>query len=481
MKILLVQSPYLKAFGPYDKVGPISFPMGLGYIAAYLEENGFPVSLIDPENERIDFEILKTRIQKESPDIVGITCVTTTFSNCLRIAQIVKEVSKATVIVGGIHASALPESILKNFPEFDIAVIGEGEKTMLELCQHWKTNGKGNNLENINGIAFRKEEKIIRTSPRAWTMDIDSLPFPARHLVNMDGYRIQPHMDVGRKTATMVTSRGCPFSCTFCSAHINMGRGYRPHSPQRVIAELEHLKERYGIGHIYFHDDTITVQKKRIEEICHRMIEKKLNMSWVCLGRVNSITDEMVLLMQKAGCHGIGFGVESGEDRILKNIKKGTTTDQCRRAFKSCKKIGLKTYATFMFGNPGEDKKSIEKTIDFALELDPDIAMFYILTPFPGSEIYETYNESLFSSSTNYDDYQILVSDKPLALQSYEFTQEELKHYISLANRRFYFRPKFLLRQALKQRSWLQWKASYHGMTGVVRQIIGTNKKMAKV
>lgn len=475
MKTILIQSPYLKAFGPYDKVAPISFPMGLGYIAAYLIEHGFPVQIMDPENERIGFDIIRDRIQKEAPDIVGITCVTPTFSNALRIAKIVKEVSSATVILGGVHAAALPETILKGYPEFDIILIGEGEDTMLELCQHW--NNKERDIGNIKGIAFRQNGSIIKTPPREWIKDIDKLPFPARHLVNMDRYRIQPHMDVGKKTATMVTSRGCPFHCIFCSAHISMGRGYRPHSPEYVIRELEHLKSRYGIEHIYFHDDTMTVNQARMKAICNLMIEKKLNMTWICLGRVDNVTEELAVLMKKAGCYGIGFGVESGDERILRNIKKGINLEQCRRAFRACKKAKIKTYATFLFGNPEETKQSIEKTINFAIELDPMYAMFYVLTPFPGSEVFNIYNENLFSASTNYDDYNILASDTPLALKSYEVSPEDLKHYISVANRRFYFRPKYILRQILNQRSWRQWKASFDGMTGVLRQIVKTKAK----
>jgi len=472
MKVTLIQSPYLKAFGSYDKVGPISFPMGIGYIASYLIKHGFSVSIIDPENERLDFAGLRKRIREESPDLLGISCVTPTFSNASKIAKITKEETSALVVLGGVHASSLPEATLENCPEFDLIVIGEGEKTMLELCQNIKANSK--EFDTVKGVAFRENGKIIKTSPREWIRDVDSLPFPARHLVNMNGYRIQPHMGIGKKTATMITSRGCPYSCIFCSAHISMGRGYRPHSTKYIISEIGHLQQKYGIQHIYFHDDTFTVQKNRVVEICNLLLEKKMGISWICMARADTISEDLIILMKKAGCYGVGFGVESGDERILKNIKKGTTLKQCREAFKHCKKAGLKTYGTFMFGNPGEDHKSVEKTIQFAIELNPDIAMFYVLTPFPGSEIFNSYEGKLFKASADFDSYNILLSNTPHALCSYQFTSKELKHYISLANRRFYFRFNYLIRQLIRQKSFGELKASMHGLYGLVRQIVQT-------
>lgn len=478
MKVLLIHSPYMKAFGPYDKVGPISFPMGLGYIAAVLLEEGFKVSLLDPENERIGFEGIRKRIREEAPDIVGISCVTPTFSNAQKVAKIVKEEIRCLIVLGGVHASALPEQTLGNYPEFDIVVIGEGEYTMRELCEAIQSDRK--ELDNIKGIAFRKNGRVIKTPPREWISDLDGLPFPARHLVNMEGYKIQPHMNIGKKTATMITSRGCPFNCIFCSAHINMGRGYRPHSPKRVIAEIEHLKQNYGIQHIYFHDDTITVQKDRVAEICNLLLAKKIGISWICMARVNSLSEDLAALMKKAGCYGIGFGVESGDETVLKNIKKGITLEQCRAAYRYCKKFGIRTYATLMFGNPGETKESAEKTIKFAIELDPDIAMFYVLTPFPGSEVFNMYNKKLFQASEDFDSYNILVSDNSHALCSYEFGQDELKYYVSKADKEFYLRPGYLLRRLFLQRSWREMKANIEGFWGMVTQIIKTRQKVVE-
>ena len=199
------------------------------------------------------------------------------------------------------------------------------------------------------------------------------------------------------------------------------------------------------------------------------------------MARVDSLTQDLVFLMKKAGCYGIGFGVESGNERILKNIKKGTTLQQCRNAYKYCKKAGLKTYATFMFGNPGEDRNSIEETINFAIELDPDIAIFYVLTPFPGSEVFDIYNGKLFNVSSNFDNYNIMITDAPHALCSYEFSQEELKKYISLANRRFYFRFTYLLRQFIRQKSWRQVRANIEGFLGMLKQTLLARRKASMV
>lgn len=461
MKIQLINTPYLETYGSLKKIAPVYFPLGLGYIAAVLRENGFKkIDLFDPEAEKADWQQIEGRLKKFSADIIGISCVTATYSIAQKIAKLAKRINSSTLIVmGGIHVSALPRESLLETPEIDLVVVGEGEYTMLDICRKEKT------FFTIPGIFYRSGSKIIGTKPRLFIDDLDQIPNPARDLVNLENYQPPSHMNVGRKSVTLISSRGCPGTCTFCASRIVAGRKFRVHSPEYVVGEIEHLRNNYGFNHFIFEDDAFTIDRERVVRICRLLLKRKNKIIWSCFGRVNFIDTNLLKIMKGAGCYLIGFGVESGDEKILRNIKKGISLSDCRKVFKLSRRIGLKTQGFFMIGNPGETVESIKKTIKLAIELDPDFAFFSPLVPYPGTEIYQEHRRLGLSPSGEWSNYSAFGDN--LALKNKNFPPETISCYCSLANKKFYLRPEYLWRRIKGVSSLAELEASLYGAIGI--------------
>lgn len=460
MKIQLINVPYLTTYGHLKRIAPVYFPLGIGYIVSILRENGFyEIDLFDPEAEKANWEEIKKRIESFGAEVIGLSCVTASYPLAKKIAKLVKSVNKEIFIVmGGAHASAIPEETLKDCPQVDLVVIGEGEYTFLEICQRLERKER---LGDIAGIAFRRNGKVLCSPSRKFIVDFDKIPFPSRYLVNLKNYRIPSHMNIGKRGVTLISSRGCPARCTFCASHVVAGRKFRAYSPNYVVREIDYLQGKYGFKYFIFEDDAFTIDKERVKEICRRLIKRKKKIIWSCFGRVTTVDREVLRLMRKSGCYLIGFGVESGDQTILKNIKKGITKKQCRRAFKLSKKMGLKTQGFFIIGNPGETEKTIEKTINFAIELNPSLAFFSPLVPYPGTEIYNRLCGIHFSPSENWSNYAAFGDN--LALKLHNISPQKLRYYCSLANRRFYLRPEYILKRIKKLSSLTELKASLIG------------------
>jgi len=474
MKVSLIKAPYLSIYEGINDVAPNSAPLGLAYMTAVLREAGHEGLLWDPENQDMTYEDVRRRLSEERPRIVGISCATAGFQNALRIARIAKEVGGSIVVLGGIHASSLPVETLEQYPEIDITVYGEGENTMMELVTAYEESGSPN-LSKIRGIAYRECDGIIgKNPPRPFIHDLDVLPLPARDLLPMEKYNIPKHLAIGGRSATMITSRGCPHECIFCGMQLTLGRPYRSHSAERVAMEMETLVRDYGVKYIAFWDDTFTINRKRVVEVCNTLIERKIKVKWFALCRVDNVDLELLKLMKKAGCAAVSYGCESGDPEILKAIKKKQTVEEIRAAIKATKQAGIKCLASFMFGNPGETKETIERTIDFAVELSPDIAFFFVLTPFPGTEVYNRYQGLLFDVSPNWEDYKYVLTGGNLALKSEAFTREELIAYVHTAWRRFYLRPGYIWQQITRLRSFGEASMMLRGGLGLVRQTVLT-------
>ena len=359
-------------------------PLGIFYIAAVLEKDGLNVKIFDGINYSDFFRDIKAF----NPDVIGFTIMTSTFAKVKEAIKLTKKENKAFIVIGGIHVTVLPEESLKML-NADCAVIGEGEYTTLELCQHLRDR---KNWKKINGIAYEKNGRIIRTKPRELIENLDEIPFPARHLADFNKYLFPPGMIRGQwfdRATTVMTSRGCPYHCIFCSSHLLFGRTVRRRSVDNVIAELKYLVENYHVDGIWFIDDTFTVDYRWVMQFCDRLKKENLNIKWGCQARVNTVTEEVLTAMKNAGCIQLDFGVESGSERVLKALKKGTTPDLIRNAFKITRKVGLKTLATFMIGNPEETREDLEKTLALAKEIKPDFVSFFHTTPFPGTELME--------------------------------------------------------------------------------------------
>lgn len=473
MKICLINTPYKYIYGPIKTGIGCYFPIGLGYIASALLKKGHEVVIFDPEAENLNYEGIRSFLKKNSPDIVGISCATPNFKNASDIAKMIKKELKIHIVLGGVHASALPSQILKNHPEFDIIVIGEGELSFSEICDYYEKKIKS--LESIDGIAYKEGKAVKLTKLRKLIEPVDVLPFPARHLVDLAKYKLSVHVDLGKKSATILTSRGCPYQCTYCASYLTMGEKFRSHNTKYVIQEIEHLTKSYSIEHIVIQDDTFTINKKRVEKICRDLIDKKMNIDWYCFARVDTVTKEMLSLMKQSGCYSVGYGIESADETVLKNIKKGITLEQCREALKISNDLGFRTLAFFMFGNPGETKESIEKTISFAKELKPDLAFFNSLIPYPGTEVYDTHYKSKFEGSEKWEDFVAIGVNPVVELEN--LSPKDIQKYIYKANIQFYFRPLHILHLASHLRSLSELKVYTNGVYSLLKQCFSWKRK----
>lgn len=473
VKVVLVNAPYIDLYGPIKMASGQYFPLGLGYIAAVLRKAGHRVQLLDPEVQQLDQTDLRKALSKEGPDAVGITCATPNFAHAVDIAKLVKQETDAITIIGGVHASALPEAVLQSYPQVDIAVVGEGENTMLELLDTLSVRGS---LSEVKGIVYRDGPEIHWNKRRPWIKDLDSLPFPARDLVDINLYRPHSHNVRRKPCITMLTSRGCPFGCNFCASHLSLGRGFRAHSPEYVIEEIEYLVKEYGAQQLLITDDTFTVDKSRVVKICNGIIRKAIKVEWFCFARVDLVDRELLSLMKRAGCFSIGYGVESGDQRILENLSKGIDLVKCKEIFQISNELGFKTQAFFILGSVGETQETIKKTIRFSLELDPVLAFFNILVPYPGTKVFNEFCDA--DQIDNWEDF-VAVGINP-AIELGSLTRRELRKAIYEANRRFYLRPGQLLKMLSGIRSTYELSQYLRGGIGLLRQMRRWHKNSSR-
>ena len=361
-------------------------PLGLLYIGAALEKENFEVLIFDPL-PNADQDIQK--IIDFQPDIVGISLLTTYLNRAKHIISMLKQNLKSCFfVIGGIHSTVLPEESL-DFLGADCAVIGEGESTMKDLCLRLKER---RTFEDVKGLAYREKGQIIKTEPRQPIKDLDELLFPARHLIDFEKYIFPPGVLRGywsQRCTSLMTSRGCPFQCIWCGTQAIFGQKVRRRSIENVIKEIELLQKDFRIDTIWFIDDTFTLDRKWVLGLCERMIEKGISLKWGCQAHVTTIDEEMVSRMKKAGLVQLDFGVESGSERVLKALKKGSSEEAIKKAFRITKNLGIRRVATFMFGNPEEEEEDVKKTFKLAREIKPDFASSFFLTPFPGTKLME--------------------------------------------------------------------------------------------
>ncbi len=366
-------------------------PMGLLYLAAVLRKQGHSVRIIDAEVQGFDNPTLARRIVADSPDVVGLTGTTAQAKRCFAVARMVKDaMPQAFVVLGGAHASALPEESLREGTALDAVVFGEGEVTALELMHRLEG---GESLEGLPGTAYRRNGEVVKNPPRALIKNLDELPFPAWDLIPMHEYVASTWFPTKVKQyVNIFTSRGCPYECTFCGAKTTWTRKFRARSAANVIAEIVEAKGKLGIPNFFFSDDLFTVQRKRVVEVCEKLLEHKLNITWTCLSRVNTVDLELLKLMKAAGCYLITFGIESGSQQVLDNLKKGTTVEQAIKAVEMTRQAGIKVFGSIMVGSPGETKETVEATIKLVKKLKLDEVGIGVTTAYPGTDLYDTYS-----------------------------------------------------------------------------------------
>jgi len=411
-KIALVNPPILQ--GVYHH--QLYLPIGLAYLAAVLEKDKHEITVIDCPASNIDHEKLKTTLASFDPDIVGITAMTPTIQSTLLSARAAKKACPETkVVVGGPHPTFMDKEILNEESTVDVIVRGEGEQTFSELAQR---NFDPRSLQGIDGITFRDGEQTVQTPNRKYIQDLDQLPYPAYKYFPLEKYRI-----FGKLFLPIITSRGCPFQCSFCTSSRVFGKQFRARSPKNIVDELEMLKDVYKANAFTFYDDTLTLEKNRIFEICDLIKKRKIAIPWDCQTRVDQVSEEVLKKMRETNCQQIFFGVESGCQEILTAISKKTLVEQNEKAIKWAKKAGLFVAISIMAGYPGETSDSLKKTLEFVRKTKPDDVYLCVATPYPGTELRCLVEDMGLKMSNDWGKYDTLtlVFENPL------LTAEEIK------------------------------------------------------
>ncbi len=417
-------------------------PLGICYISSYLKSKKIKSEVLDANALNLSIQDILETVESKQPKIIGLTGTTPLILRIYKLASKIKEsFPDIKIVVGGPHVSVLPERTLKECSSIDMIVRGEGEITSYELVTAIKNQSP---FDGIDGLAYRKNEKVLLTSPQTRILNLDSLPFPDRSDLPIKKYMPSIKWFNRAPFATVMTSRGCPNDCVFCASKLILGRAVRFRSPQNVLKEIRELKNKYGIKEVMFYDDTFTLNKERIYELCDLFVKSNINITWGCLSRVDRIDEDLLSKMKEAGCHIMSYGVESGSERMLGIIRKNVKLDQIEKAIKTTKDVGIKTSASFVFGVPGETKESIEKTINFALKIDPLFAQFYRVVPFPGTDLYNVYLEKNGDKEIDWQSFLEIGNAKNI-IELKNINEEEFGKLLKESYRKFYWRPKKII------------------------------------
>ncbi|PIP21490.1 MAG: hypothetical protein COX39_02765 [Candidatus Nealsonbacteria bacterium CG23_combo_of_CG06-09_8_20_14_all_40_13] len=437
MKILLINPGPNK---PIFSSSAVFLPLGLAYIAAVCQKASHQVKILDQTVKNYSDREFKNLIKKQRAQIIGFTATTPAIKKVYHLTQLIKKISPAKIIAGGPHVTALPEEALSE--GIDLVVRGEGEETILDLLSNLERPDK------VLGLSYKLKNKFFHNPDRPLIKNLDDLPRPARQLFpSLSYYKGQPVLGNKLPLGTILTSRGCPFDCLFCYKAI-FGRRYRFRSVSNILAEWEELIKKYQAKEMAIVDDSFSANPFQVIHLCDELIKRKLVIPWSCpIGiRVDTITEELILRMKKAGCYRVALGIESGSERMLKIIGKKINLNQVREAVKICQKVGIQTMGFFVLGNPGETEKSLEETINLAQNLNLDFAQFTVATPFPGTRLYQMVKNKLLIS--NWDEYgayegRVYFETRQMSAQILRAKQKE-------AYRRFYLRPRYFW-QALRR------------------------------
>ncbi|MCX7767055.1 MAG: B12-binding domain-containing radical SAM protein, partial [Candidatus Sumerlaeia bacterium] len=420
-------------------------PLGLLYVAgSVLEQGRHQVEILDCQLEESDYSKIESEIRNCQPELIGIQATTFTLIDVIKLCQLSKEVLPGVpVVIGGPHTFLYPRDTI-NLPGVDYVVLGEGEQNFPAFLDCLEVGG---DLARIKGLVYRQNGRILHTGLPDLIENLDNLPFPPRELLPYEKY----YSVLAQRTpiTTMMSSRGCPYRCTFC-ARPHLGKKWRARSPENIVAEMKRCVES-GIGEIFFYDDTFNINAERVTKICELIIGEKLDVLWDIRARVDLMTPELLKQLARAGCRRIHYGVEAGTEPMIKVLRKEVDLSRVREVFRYTRRTGITTLGYFMIGNPGETREQILATIKFALELDADYVHFSVTTPFPGTELY---HQGLKSGVIQKDYWQEFASNPQVdfvpPVWEEKFTREELIKLLRYAYKKFYLRPKYILSQLLR-------------------------------
>jgi len=441
LPILLANAPYSlkERYGVFSFLGSTLPNLGLLMLGAVLRKAGNKVKIIDAPAQNLGLEEVVKEIKEDKPQVMGLTAVTPSILKTAKLASIIKDIyPHMQIVIGGPHFTALPEQTLRDYPAFDYGVLGEGEESIVDLVE--ALSGK-KDIQDVAGIAFRGNGNVKINLPRETIQDLDALPFPAWDLLK--GFPSQYHPAVFKykrfPSTYIVSSRGCPNKCIFCDTSA-FGHKIRFHSPEYILGMIKYLINNFRIRDIIFEDDQFLIDRNRVEQICLGLQENNFKLSWSCSARVNSVNDlELLKLMRRSGCWLINYGIESCNQQILNSAKKLITVNQIEQAVRLTHKAGILSKGYFIFGLPGETAQTMLETIKFAKRLPLNDISVFMLTPFPGTEIYE----QLQGYSLSKDDFEKMnilnVIYVPKGL-----SKEKLIDCQSRFIREFYLRPRII-------------------------------------
>lgn len=447
MRILLLNPPFLPKFArsarwqEVTKGATMYYPIWLAYAAGVLEKEGHEVKLIDASAMHWNLNRVLRELNEFAPELAVLDTSTPSIFNDIAVAERIKSEYGCYSVLVGPHPSTLPEEVLSY--NVDAVARGEYDYTIRDLASALEENGK---LDGILGLSWKHDGKIVHNPDRPYITDLDSLPFVS------DVYR--RHLDITKyfyaiclhPMMQIFTSRGCPNKCSFCLwPQTFMGRRFRARSAGNVVDEIEFiLNEIPEVREIFFEDDTFSVNKPRVMEICNQIVERKLDLVWSANARAD-IPFKVLKRMRDSGCRLLVIGYESGDERILRNIHKGLTLRQMRRFTRDCKRLGILIHACFIFGLPGETMETIEKTIRFAMELDTEVVQFQVAVPFPGTEFYEWCRVNGYLRTNDWKDWVDEHGVLRCVIDYPNLPGHLLDELADRATLRYYLRPKYLL------------------------------------
>jgi radical SAM superfamily enzyme YgiQ (UPF0313 family) len=441
---VVISRDHMGGFGFEIKSANMIPPLTLAYCAAMVEADGFAVDILDAVALRWRPARVLEWVKNRSYNFIAVNTGTPSIADDLAIADALKQSAPNSVLaLLGPHVSVFAEDALRA-SRADTVVRGEPENTFAEVA---RALADGKSIEGIPGISFKRDGEIHHNPSRPLIKDLDSLPFPARHLLPMEKYQSAVW---GKKPfTTMLTSRGCYYGCSYCPYRIGHGTEWRGRSPENVAAEIEECVHRHSVREILFRDPLFTADKKRALGICALIGERGIQVDWRCETRADLLDEEMVDAFARAGCKGINFGVESGSEQILRGVgRKQIPRERLAGIFRRCRQAGVETLAFFIIGLPGETAETVRETIDLAVSVGPDAAQFTAATPYPDTPYYEYLKrEGLLKQ-----DWSLFTSRAPV-VGTRELDPEQLRRLIARAYRTFYFRPQYLLMRTKKLRS----------------------------
>lgn len=440
MKILLIQ--------PYYKDTWAAPPLAIGYLAAVLKKNGHKVSFIDLTLNPLSEEGFKEKILESNSDLIGISLMVRALPNTKKLIRWIKEVRNIPVVIGGPQPTVEPLFTLK-YTDADFAIIGEGEKTIIELIEVLQDRRQ---YENVDGLVFfsQSENSYKVNKPREFISNLDEIPFPDWNMISPLEYKINPALMPIKKTpiAPVITTRGCPYSCSFCGGPLVWRKTFRMRSANNIADEMELLIQKYNVKGFFISDDNFTLKKSHVLDLCQEIIRRKINIPWACPNgiRIDKVDEEMLRLMERAGCYLVGFGIESGNQEILNNAHKQLDLERIEKVVKMAKTHKLITYGFFIIGLPGETMKTIRQTINFAKNTPFDRAWFNILVPYPGTEIFDLYTKGRADAEIDWENIDASTAMIAQGIKYEDLSGPDLVYWQRRALREFYLcNPRVLM------------------------------------